>query len=64
MAPTQLVDVMVIAAAGKGTVITVVNWSNETLVKGMNLVLQFDCEFKAATLASGGRVKVCLLLIS
>lgn len=51
-------DLMVIAAAGRGTVITVVNWSDRLLIPSLQLELQFDCDFSTATLASGGAVRV------
>lgn len=56
--PERRLDIMVIAAAGRGTVITVVNWSDSLVIKGLELVLQFDCTFGKATLASGGAVRV------
>ena len=55
--PERRLDIMVIAAAGRGTVITVVNWSDSVDIKGLELVLQFECTFSKATLASGGAVK-------
>ena len=51
-------DLMVIAAAGRGTVITVVNWSDQAFVHALQLELHFDCNFSTATLASGGAVQV------
>eukprot|EP01050_Picozoa_sp_SAG11_P009365 SAG11_NODE_873_length_6802_cov_2.257646_4_plen_176_part_00 len=51
-------DLMVIAAAGRGTVITVVNWSDQAFIHALQLELQFDCDFSTATLASGGAAKV------
>ena len=37
---------------------TVVNWSPKLLIHGIKLLLQFDCSFSTATLASGGPVTV------
>ena len=37
---------------------TVVNWSPTLLIHGLKLLLQFDCSFSTATLASGGPVTV------
>ena len=54
------VDIGVLAAAGKGTVLPVTNWAGNP-VKGLQLTLQFKCEFSTATLASGGVVKATLL---
>ena len=51
-------DLMVIAAAGRGTVITVVNWSDKAFIHALQLELQFECDFSTATLASGGAVRV------
>ena len=50
------VDVGVLAAAGLGTVIPVTNWAGTEPLLGLNLTLQFDCNFKTATLATGGKV--------
>ena len=55
--PERRLDIMVIAAAARGTVITVVNWSDSLVIKGLELVLQFECTFNKATLASGGTVQ-------
>jgi len=52
----SLVDVGVIAAAGKGTALPVVNWGPP--IRSLNLTLQFDCAFANATLATGGAVEV------
>jgi hypothetical protein len=49
------VDIGVLAASGKGTVLPVTNWSGSS-VKGLELTLQFKCKFSKATLASGGPV--------
>jgi hypothetical protein len=49
------VDIGVLAAAKLGTVIPVTNWAGKPLV-GLNLTLQFDCNFETAALASGGKV--------
>ena len=49
------VDIGVVAAAGKGTVIPVSNWAG-AVVPGFNITLQFPCTFKTAKLASGGAV--------
>ena len=54
----QRLDLMVIAAAGRGTVITVVNWSDKLSIPALQLELQFECDFSTATLASGGAVQV------
>ena len=37
---------------------TVVNWSPTLLIHGLKLLLQFDCSFSTAMLASGGPVTV------
>jgi hypothetical protein len=50
------VDIGVLAAAGKGTVIPITNWAGAS--KQVNLTLQFPCKFEAATLASGAALKV------
>jgi hypothetical protein len=48
----SLVDVGIISAA-HGTVLTVVNWSPDSL-PALNLTLQFSTTFETAALASGG----------
>ena len=50
-----LVDVGIWAAAGKGTALVLVNWSPSP-VRGLNLTLQFECDFEKAALAGGGAV--------
>ena len=54
------VDIGVLAAAGKGTVLPVTNWAGNPL-KGLELTLQFKCQFSKAALASGGTVTTTLL---
>jgi hypothetical protein len=54
------IDVGVLAAAGKGTVLPVTNWAGRPL-QGLQLTLQFKCQFSKAALASGGAVKVDML---
>jgi hypothetical protein len=49
------VDIGVVAAAGKGTVIPVTNWAG-AVVRGFNITLQFPCTFTTAKLASGGSI--------
>ena len=53
-------DVGVLAAAGKGTVLPVTNWAGHP-IQGLQLTLQFECEFSTAVLASGGAVKATRL---
>ena len=52
-----LVDIGVLAAAGLGTALPVVNWAGAP-VAALVLTLQFECAFSNATLATGGRVAV------
>ena len=55
--PERRIDVGIIAAAGKGTAIPIVNWGPGP-VPQQTLTLQFECDFKAASLATGGHVAV------
>lgn len=48
------VDIGVLSAAKKGTVIPVTNWAGKSV--SIILTLQFQCDFRTATLASGGVV--------
>lgn len=50
------VDIGVLAAAGKGTVLPVTNWAGSPL-KQLRLTLQFQCDYSTATLASGGLIR-------
>lgn len=53
-----LVDIGVLAAANLGTVIPVTSWAGDDPLLGLNLTLQFNCDFKTATLASGNKIVV------
>jgi hypothetical protein len=55
--PERRIDVGIIAAAGKGTAIPVINWGPGP-VPQQTLTLQFECDFKEASLATGGHVAV------
>ena len=54
--PERRIDLGIIAAAGKGTAIPIINWGAGP-VPQQTLTLQFECDFKEASLATGGHVE-------